>query len=293
MKTVVEVLKSTTDWLVARGVPLARHDAELLLAHVLGVERLGVYLAHDRPLTDAELEQLRGMVRRRGEREPLAWILGSEGFHRLPSELEVGPGVLVPRPDTEALVEAALAWIGTPEAPVFVADVGCGSGAIGLALAWALPTARVYAIDRAEAPLATTRRNAARLGLGDRVAVLAGDLLDPVPVHRPIDWVVSNPPYIPTAVLDGLQPEVARYEPREALDGGPDGLDVYRRLVPQARARARQGLLLEVGHDQAEAVSDLLRRAGFSDVTTWKDLGGHTRVVGGRVPALAAAGASG
>lgn len=282
MTSLVEVLKRTETWLKERGSPTPRLDAELLVAHVLGLERLQLYLAYDRPLTEPELEALRPLVRRRGNREPVAYIVGHKGFHEL--DLAVGPGVLVPRPDTETLVEAALSWIGTPTEPVFVADVGCGSGAVGLSLAHARPAVRVYATDLADAPLATTRANVAALGLSDRVAVLKGNLLEPIPTARPIDWVVSNPPYIPTAVIEGLEPEVSRHEPRLALDGGPDGLDVYRALVPAARARARAGLLLEVGHDQADAVSALLTAAGFTDVTTWKDYGGHRRVVGGRVP---------
>lgn len=289
LTTVVEVLKRTEGWLRERGVPTPRLDAEVLLGHVLGVERLQLYLMFDRPLTDDELERLRPLVRRRGQREPVAWIVGHKGFHAL--DLQVGPGVLVPRPDTETLVEAAAAWIrDVGDDPSFVADVGCGSGAVGLALAAALPQVRVYAIDRMDAPLATTKANVAALGLADRVAVLKGDLLAPVPAHRPIDWVVSNPPYIPSAHIDALEPEVSRHEPREALDGGPDGLDVVRRLVAQARPRARRGLLLEIGHDQADRVAAILQAAGFTDVTTWKDLGGHRRVVGGRCALPAANG---
>jgi release factor glutamine methyltransferase len=283
LTTVVDVLRRTEGWLRGRGVPTPRLDAEVLLGHVLGVERLQLYLMFDRPLAADELERLRPLVRRRGQREPVAWIVGHKGFHAL--DLQVGPGVLVPRPDTETLVEAATAWIRADgDDPVFVADVGCGSGAVGLALAHALPAVRVYAIDRMPAPVATTRTNVAALGLGDRVAVLAGDLLEPVPPHRPLDWVVSNPPYVPTADIDALEPEVSRHEPREALDGGPDGLDVVRRLVAAARPRVRRGLLLEIGHDQADRVEAILTRAGFTEVTTWRDLGGHRRVVGGRMP---------
>lgn len=283
MTTLLEILQRTERWFRDRGVPTPRLDAELLLAHVLRTERLQLYLMYDRPMTDAELEALRPLVKRRGQREPVAWIVGSKGFHRL--DLRVHAGVLVPRPDTEVLVDAALGWIGAPEGPVFVADVGSGSGAVGLAIAASLPTARVYATDVADAALANTRDNVAALGLADRVAVLRGPLLTPIPEARPVDWVVSNPPYIPSDAIDALQPEVSRFEPRLALDGGRDGLAVYRALVPAARARARQGLLVEVGHDQAAAVSALFTDAGFVDVRTWQDFGGHQRVVGGRVPA--------
>jgi release factor glutamine methyltransferase len=278
----IDVLRKTEGFFREKGIPTPRLDAELLLAHVLGLERLQLYLRFDQPLTDKDLEALRPLVRRRGLREPLAYVLGTKGFHRL--DLAVRPGVLVPRPDTETLVEAALEWIGTPTEPVFVADVGAGTGAVGLAIAHTLPQVRVYETDLSPEALACTRENVATLQLGDRVAVLEGSLLDPIPARRPIDWVVSNPPYIPTRVIDTLEPEVAKHEPRLALDGGLDGLGPYRLLVPQARARARKGLLVEVGHDQADAVGALFEAAGFVDVRTWTDLGGHRRVVGGKIP---------
>lgn len=278
----VDVLTRTEAWLRRRGVPSPRLEAELLLSHVLRMQRLQLYLSHDRPLTTAELDALRPLVARRGQREPLAWILGHAGFHAI--DLIVRPGVLCPRPDTETLVDAALSWIPDAAEPIFVADVGAGSGAVGLAIAHARSNLRLYAIDLDEAALETTRANVDQLGLGQRVAVLRGDLLNPIPMHRPVHWVVSNPPYIPSREIDALMPEVARHEPRLALDGGPDGLELYRRLVPEARRRVRHGLLLEVGHDQAGRVVDLLRRAGFVGVRTWDDLSGTTRVVGGRCP---------
>lgn len=280
MKTLVDVLRATERWFREKGTPSPRLDAEVLLAHVLGTERLQLYLMYDRPLTDEELDALRPLVRRRGTREPLAWITGHKGFHQL--DLQTHTGVLVPRPDTETLVEAAMSWIGEPEEPVFVADVGTGTGAVALSLAHANAQIRVYATDISPEALANAKANVAALELGDRVAVLQGSLLDPIPAQRPIDWVVSNPPYIATRVIDGLEPEVSQHEPRTALDGGPDGLAVYRKLIPAAVARARKGLLLEVGHDQAEKVAGLCQQAGWHDVQTWKDLGGHVRVVGAR-----------
>ncbi len=278
--TVVQLLLQTEAWLRGKGVETPRLEAELLLAHLLKSTRLGLYLLHDRPLAPAEIEALRAMVVRRGKREPLAWILGVVGFHAL--DLAIRPGVLVPRPDSETLVDAALAWI--PDEPALVADIGCGSGAVGLALAQARPQLKIYAVDLAEAALETTRANAAALGLEARVAVLRGDLLTAIPTPRRIDWVVSNPPYIPSAEIDTLMPEVSRWEPRLALDGGPDGLDVYRKLIPAARRRNATGILLEVGAGQAGRVADLLRRAGWTGIDTWNDLPGITRVVGGRSP---------
>lgn len=279
MIALVDVLTRTSRFFQERGVPSARLDAELILCFVLGLDRVGLYLQHDRPLTEAELEALRPLVRRRGAREPLAWVLGTRGFWKI--ELHTPPGVLVPRGDTETLVEAALGWLPEEEER-FVADVGSGTGAVGLSILTARPKAKLYATDLSPEALAATKENALRLGLGERVGVLRGPLLEPVPPRRPIDLVVSNPPYIPSAEIDGLAPEIRDHEPRLALDGGPDGLDVYRALIPAAAARAREGVLVEVGDGQAAAVAALMEAAGLREVRTWRDLSGTERVVGGR-----------
>lgn len=276
----MDVLTRTSDWFAARGVPSPRLQAERILSHVLELPRLQLYLAHDRPLTEPERDRLRTLVARRGEREPLAWVLGEEGFHNI--DLHITADVLVPRPDTETLVNATLEWVPESSEPLYLADIGCGSGAIGLALATARPNLRVYAVDCEPGPIHCTKQNVQTLQLADRVAVLQGDLLEAVPAARPVDWVVSNPPYIPSQDIDDLEPEVSRWEPRSALDGGADGLDVYRRLVPQAAQRVRAGVLVEVGIHQHEAVADLFRASGLIEVRTWTDLGGVVRVVGGR-----------
>lgn len=283
MRTLVDVLTLTAGWLRERDVPAPQLDAELLMSHVLDLPRLQLYLNFDRPMSDEELRTLRELMKRRGAREPLAYITGSQGFHAL--DLEIVPGVLVPRPDTETLVEAALEWISKEESdPVYVADVGTGSGAIGLSLAHADERIRVYATDVSPTAIELARRNVESHKLNARMAVLHGNLLEPIPPHRPVDWIVSNPPYIPTRQIDGLQPEVSRFEPRLALDGGPDGLGVYFTLIPIAAARARRGVLVEVGHDQSESVARIFRKQGMTEVRTWSDLGGHVRVVGGKIP---------
>jgi release factor glutamine methyltransferase len=214
-----------------------------------------------------------------GAREPLAWILGSKGFWKV--ELYSPPGVLVPRPDTETLVEAALSWLPEGEER-FVADVGSGTGAVGLSILVARPKAKLYATDLSPEAIAATRENASRLGLIERVGVLRGPLLSPIPAGRPIDLVVSNPPYIPSAQIATLAPEIREHEPRLALDGGPDGLDVYRALIPVGAARARVGVLVEVGDGQAAEVGALMQAAGLREVQTWRDLSGIERVVGAR-----------
>lgn len=282
-QTMVSVIERTAAWLADKGVDSPRLDAELLVCHVLGLERLQLYLQFDRPFSDSELAALRPLVRRRGLREPLAWILGERGFHAL--DLQVDRDVLVPRPDTETLVDAALEDIPEDsDEPVYVADIGCGTGAVGLAVAAARPQVRLYAVDLSPQALANTKANVERLGLKDRVAVLRGDLLDPIPESRPIDWVLSNPPYIPSADIDALMPEVSTHEPRLALDGGPDGLDIIRRLIAQAVPRVRRGLRVELGAGQAAAVMQLLREAGLEDVRSWADLAGIDRIVGGVKP---------
>lgn len=278
----VDVLTRTERYLRSKGITAPRLEAELLLGHVLQLARMKLYLQFDRPMSSAELDRLRPLVARRGHREPLAWILGSVGFHGI-DHLIVRPGVLVPRPDSETLVDAALEQIEAGQ-PAYVADVGCGSGAIGLAIAVARPEARVYCTDISPEALKTTRDNVAQLDLSKRVAVLEGSLLTPIPQGRPIDWVVSNPPYIPDADIGGLMPEVSQHEPRLALAGGADGLDVYRQLIPEAARRARCGVLVEVGIHQAPGVADLMRRAGLKNLFTKTDLAGIDRVVGGFAP---------
>lgn len=281
--TLGEIRARTVAWFTERGVPNPKVDVDWLLAAALEIPRIQVLLQFERPLTEAELARIRPLVKRRGQREPLAWILGERGFHEI--ELFVEPGVLDPRPDTEALVEEILSRIPIEQTdPVYIADVGCGTGAVGLAIAAARPQVLVYAIDLSEQALSNTRRNVQRLGLDKRVGVLKGDLLQPVPPERAIDWVVSNPPYIPSTDIDELMPEVSRWEPRAALDGGPDGLDIVRRLTEQAAARARVGLAVEIGHDQAPQTAEILRQAGFREITTRRDLAGRPRVVAGLAP---------
>ena len=279
MITLVDVLKKTEAYFKQRGIPSPRLDAELIIGHCLGLTRVNLYMNFDRPLSEDELKQIRPLVRRRGSREPVAWITGTKGFWTL--DLKVRTGVLVPRPDTERLVELGLEWIEEDE-ECFVADICCGSGAIGLALASERPGVRIFATDLAQEALECTRANVQALGLKDRVAVLQGSLLTPIPAERPIDYVLSNPPYIASAVLDGLEPEVSQHEPRLALDGGTDGLDIYRQLILAAAKRARKGVMVEIGHDQAGSVSELFQQAGLQDVQVHTDLGKRDRVVSGR-----------
>ena len=272
MITLLEVLNRSTAYLERAGVASPKFEAQLLMAHVLGMERLQLFMNYDRPMAETDLAALREPLARRAKGEPYAYIVSSREFYS--REFAVGPGVLIPRPDTEALVEAALPFCEGDE--VFVADIGAGSGCIGLTLALECPGVKLYAVERSEAAAVYLRKNVEDLDLTTRVGVLRGDLMEAIPGGRPVDVVVSNPPYIRSAELEAL--EVSKWEPREALDGGHDGLELYRRLIPQAAARARKAVLVEIGHDQADAVSSLMRAEGLEPQVR-QDLAGNDRVV--------------
>ncbi len=276
MEDLGRVLALSADFLRQRGVASPKLDASLLAGHALGLTRMQVYLQTDRPLEAHELEAIRALLRRRAAREPLAYITGRREFMSI--DFAVAPSLLVPRPDSELLVETLLTRI--PEAqedPLYIADIGCGTGCLGLSLAKLRPCVRLYAVDRSRVALDCTKANAQALELRDRVGLLLGDLLDAVPAKRPIDWVLSNPPYIPSPELADLEPEVVRHEDRGALDGGPDGLDLIRRLLPQAVSRARVGLVMEHAHHQGPQTVALALEAGFATAETLKDLAGNDR----------------
>jgi release factor glutamine methyltransferase len=279
MNTVVDILKKTEAFFRSKDIPSPRLDAELILCHHLDLDRVGLYLQFDRPLSDSELAPMRAMVKQRGNREPLAWILGTKGFWTL--DLASHRDVLVPRPDSETLVTAALALVPENER-CFVADIGSGTGAIGLAIASERPEVRLFATDISDAALECTRKNVQSLNMGDRVAVLKGSLLEAIPSERTIDIVVSNPPYIPSADIDELSPEIATHEPRTALDGGTDGLDIYRALIPSAASRATTAVLVEIGDGQEHDLTAMMKQAGLHTIETHKDLTGTIRVVSGR-----------
>ena len=270
--TVREALDSALIALTASGCESPRLDAELLLAEALGVDRAAIVAWPERGIEPAEARRFRDMASRRARREPVAYILGRKGFRRI--ELRVDPRVLIPRPETEHVVEAAL---GLPRG-ARVVDVGTGSGAIALALKAERPDLEVLGTDASAAALAVARENAAALGLD--VVLLEGDLLEPV--AGPVDAVVSNPPYV--AEGEPLEPEIERHEPRAALKAGRDGLDVLRRLAPAAAGSGARFAAFEVGAGQAAAVGELLLAAGFTAVEAVRDLAGIERVVVGRRP---------
>ena len=289
---VEDCLRSGTLLLEQAGIETAGLDAECLLAHVLGFPRWRLVTERRRRLTPDEFGRYLTLLQRRERREPLAYLVGTREFWSL--ALLVSPDVLVPRPETETLVEAAL-WLlrrghrgdgdGSPgpSRPILI-DLCTGSGAVAIALARELPGATVVATDVSRRVLRIARSNAEAHGVADRITFLRGNLwraLDGRDLGGQAEVVVSNPPYIPSDVIPTLMPEV-QWEPRQALDGGPDGLQFHRAIVSGAPQRLRPGgfVLLEVGADQAESVARLLEGSHrFADIRVLKDLGGTDRVV--------------
>ena len=280
-RTVPALLARGTAALEAAGIETARPEAEWLLAGLLGVDRFTLYLDPARRLSTPTITRFLGQIERRAAREPLQYLLGWEDFHGL--RLAVSSDVLVPRPETEGLVEWALEVLADRPEPA-VADLGTGSGAIACAIAHARPAAEVLAVELSGGALAVASRNVRELGLGARVRLLAGDLFAPLgSIPASLDLVVANPPYLPSAVIASLPPEVSRHEPRAALDGGPDGMSVIRRIVAGAPAVLKPAgwLLMEIGEDQAGPLASLMAAEGFSRIRARRDLNGVERYIGG------------
>lgn len=284
--TVGEPIDAATARLAAAGIEAARADAEWLLAGLLGVGRAGLALTLARPLDSRIAERYAAAVDRRARREPLQHILGWEEFRGL--RLAVTRAVLVPRAETELLVEWALDLLPPPKGRrrPLVVDVGTGSGCIACALAHERPDVAVVATEPSPGALAVARANVEALGFGRRIHLIAADLLGPLG-RGTADIVVSNPPYLPSRLLSTLAPEVREWEPHVALDGGDHGLTLLRPLIAEARGVLRPGgaLVLETaGGAQAATVADLARAAGLIDVAIRRDLPGIARFVAGRVP---------
>lgn len=274
--TIGRLLKETKDYFQYKGLDTPRLDAEVLLAHVLGVDRLYLYVHFDQPLERQELARYREAVRRRARREPVAYITGEKEFMGL--AFQVTPAVLIPRPETELVVETAVTLLASHPGPL-VADLGTGSGAIAVAVLKKLPAARAVAVDASPAALAVAQANARRHGVAQRLEFVAGDFLSPLAGRR-FDALLTNPPYIASADMARLPPEV-RWEPAAALAGGQDGLDFYCRLAAEGTAYLTSGgyVVCEVGQGQAPAVVRLLRAAGLAVVDVRRDLAGIERVV--------------
>lgn len=272
-----DVLRDAAQALKAAGIESPAMEARLLLAHSLGWSQEQL-LARDHETPNSEqLQAFQALLQRRLAHEPMAYLLGKKEFYGL--DFEVSPATLIPRADTETLINAVLARFPDRSDAITILDLGTGSGCILVTLLSLFPQAQGVAVDRSSEALAVAQRNAARHAVQHRMRLLQGEWLDAI--HSRFDVVVSNPPYIPQAEIAGLMPEVARYEPKTALDGGEDGLDAYRHIIATAHAALVPGgaLVFEVGMGQAEAVATMLCQAGYEGETITQDLGGIARVV--------------
>lgn len=286
-KTIRELIRVTSEYLEGKGVESAKLNTERLLADVLGLSRIELFFQHDRPVLGAELDQFRNLVRRRAQGEPLQQILGETEFYSRTFKVE--PGVFIPRPETERLVEEAVTLLAPPDrrllAPVAV-EVGCGTGIIGISLALEVPRLIVHATDINPAAVHLTKHNAHTLGVEPRVQVRQGNRFDPLPAHLKgqIDLVVSNPPYVRAADIPGLATEVAEHDPVAALDGGEDGLVFYRALASAVGAWLRPGghVAVEIGDEQGQDVEDIFAASGLEDIRVIRDYADRDRVVTAR-----------
>jgi len=276
--TVRDILRKTETYFLEKGVDSPRLCAQVLVSSGLGLDRLGLFMDMDRPLRPAELDSVRPLVARRGKGEPLAYIIGEREFFSL--AFEVGPDVLIPRPETEMLVEQALALHGVDEAVRF-ADLGTGSGCLAVTLAVKLPASHGTALDLSPGALAIARRNAARHGVEDRLSFVQDTFSGLPSVPGGYHLVVSNPPYVSQEEFAELSVEVARFEPLSALVPGEGGLEAYPEVAAAAHGTLAPGgvVMLEIGWRQGQAVRGILESAGFKDAAVLKDLAGLDRVV--------------
>lgn len=280
--TVVEVIQKGADHLAKKGVDSPRLQIELMLAHVLGMPRLNLYLNFDRVLQNSELDVVRDWVKRRGQREPLQYLLGCTSFCGI--DLQVGPGVLIPRPETEVLAEHAWTWLregriqDMPE--IHVLDFGTGSGCLAVALALHCETARLWAVDKSAPALEVAEANARKHQVHDRICFLQGDDLGVVSNQR-FHLIVSNPPYIPSREIARLQPEVRDHEPHLALDGGEDGLVVLRQLALSAKDRLAPGgrFMAEFGDGQELLLPALFPAPPWRQIQFQPDNSGRPRIL--------------
>ena len=277
MLTILEIIKKTTEFFEKRGVESARLNAELLVGHALGLKRMQLYIQFERPLSELELDKIRPLVKRRGNREPLQHILGTMEFAGL--TLKVDRRALIPRPETEYFIELLLPRFSVP--PLRILDLGTGTGAIALALAKVWPEATVVAIDRSEEALALARENAGATGLAARVTFLCSDWFAALPADEKFDLIIANPPYLSDEETDASEPEVKDYEPRHALSAGQDSAAALDHIIRVGRSRLTAGgkLALETGIAQHTRLQALLQTEGYGTSESLKDLTGRDRFI--------------
>ena len=284
--TVQKLLNWVTEYLTDKAVDTPRLSAELLLSHVMGMTRIELYTQFDKPVAKPQLDALHDLVKRAGRHEPAAYLTGRTEFYSL--ELNVTADCMIPRPETEMLVQRAIEFLRTRMGIQFVCDLCTGSGCIAVAIAGNFSNARLIATDVSAAALAVAARNVEKHQLHERVELLQGDLFEPLVRELDVtkfDLIVCNPPYVSSAEYETLSKNVRHYEPKSALLAGPEGLDIYHRLIDKVDQFLKQGaaLMLEIGYAQSPAVRDLLEKTGaFAEIKIEKDVHDNDRVVTAR-----------
>ncbi len=281
--TIQKLLNWVTEYLAAKGIESARLSAELLLSHALGIKRIELYTQFDKQVPQQQLDKLHSLVKRAGLHEPVAYLTGKTEFYSL--ELDITADCLIPRPETELLVQRAIEFLRTRSGIQYVCDLCTGSGCIAVAIAKNFPDARVTATDISAAALAVAARNVEKYRLKEQIQLLCGDLFEPVIQQLDVnqfDLIVCNPPYVSAAEYEILDKNVKEYEPESALLAGADGMDVYRRIIKKVDEFLKPGaaLMLEIGYAQGPAVRDLLEQTGaFVEINIEKDPHDNDRVV--------------
>jgi release factor glutamine methyltransferase len=281
--TIQKLLNWITEYLTTKGIDSPRLSAELLLTHILGLQRIELYTQYNKPVARQQLDVLHDLVKRAGQNEPVAYLVGKTEFYSL--ELNITPDCMIPRPETELLVEHAIEFLRTRPDTQFVCDLCTGCGCIAVAIAKNYPGARIIATDISDAALAVAADNIEKHQLKHRITLLCGDLFDPIITGLDVnefDLIVCNPPYVSTAEYEKLDRNVKDYEPKVALFAGVDGLDIYRRIIEKADRflKPDAALILEIGYAQGPAVRQLLEQTGaFAEIKIERDLNNNDRIV--------------
>ena len=284
--TIQKLLNWVTEYLTGKGIDSPRLSAELLLSHVVGLKRIELYTQFNKAVDKQQLDRLHDLVKRAGQNEPIAYLVGRTEFYSL--EINITPDCMVPRPETELLVERAIEFLRTRRDTQFVCDLCTGSGCIAVAIAKNFPDARIIATDICDSALAVAAGNIEKHQLKDRITLLHGDLFDPIISGLDVnefDLIVCNPPYVSTAEYEKLDRNVKDYEPKIALFAGVDGLDIYRRIIEKADdfLKPNAALMLEIGFAQGQAVRQLLEQTGaFTEIKIEKDFHNNDRIVSAR-----------
>ncbi len=281
--TIQKLLNWITEYLTNKGIESPRFSAEILLGGVLGLKRIELYTQFDKPAATKQLDKLHDLVKRAGQQEPVAYLVGKTEFYSL--ELNITPACMIPRPETELLVERAIEFLRTRDGTQFVCDLCTGSGCIAVAIGNNYPNARIIATDICDEALAVADENVKKHQLKNKITLLCGDLFDPVMPQLDVakfDLIVCNPPYVSSAEYEKLDKNVKDYEPRKALFAGVDGLDIYRRIIEKADEflKPNAALMLEIGYAQGPAVRELLKQTeAFTEIKIEKDFHNNDRIV--------------